>query len=255
MTKPIADTWTVFLREVTPVVRDPVSLAFSLVQPIVLLGLFGPLLAGTVPLGAFGADSTLAWFVPGVLVMLTLFGTAGAGYSIMTEMQTGSHERLLVTPLVRSSLLTGRALKELVPLTIQAAVIVLALLPSGLEVHPLHALLGLLLLGAFGIGFGACTYALAIASKDRDWLYWGVFTTLQFPLLILSGTLLPLDAAPTWMRTVALFNPLTYLVDAERAIFAGNLGDPAIAWGVAATVATCAVGLTVGIHAMRRSDG
>ena len=43
------------------------------------------------------------------------------GANLLFEMQTGSHERMLVTPLRRSALLIGRALKEIVPTLAQAA--------------------------------------------------------------------------------------------------------------------------------------
>ena len=44
---PARDTWNVLTRELKPVVRDPFTLIFSLVQPLVFLGLFAPLLIGT----------------------------------------------------------------------------------------------------------------------------------------------------------------------------------------------------------------
>src|SRR5690606_11448180 len=88
--------------ELRPVIRDPFSLIFSLLQPLVFLGLFGPLLVG-------GSDApagvVLQWFVPGILVMIALFGTGVTGSNLLMEMQTGSHERTLVAPISRSSLL------------------------------------------------------------------------------------------------------------------------------------------------------
>src|SRR5690349_23331595 len=99
----VHDTATVFARESRPLVRDPFSLIFSLVQPLVFLGLFGPLLAGSMG-GQLGGDA-LQWFLPGVLVMIGLFGTSMTGSNLLYEMQTGSYERALVTPLGRSSLL------------------------------------------------------------------------------------------------------------------------------------------------------
>src|SRR5690349_14286944 len=124
----VRDTATVFARESRPLVRDPFSVVFSLVQPLVFLGLFGPLLVG-----ASGGDvaATLQWFVPGILVMVALFGTASTGANLLFEMQTGSHERTLVAPLSRSALLVGRALKEVVPLVIQGTIVVLVAVPFG----------------------------------------------------------------------------------------------------------------------------
>jgi ABC-2 type transport system permease protein len=245
------DTWNVAIRELRPVVRDPFSLIFSLLQPIVFLGLFGPLLVG-------GSDQpageTLQWFVPGVLVMIALFGVGVTGSNLLYEMQTGSHERTLVAPLSRSSLLIGRALKEMVPIIVQAAVIAVVTIPFGFTVNIAGMLVGLVLLSLFGLGFGALSYTLALASRNRDWLFWGVQQATIFPLMILSGLLLPLDNGPEWMRVAAALNPVRYVVDAERALFAGDFGSPSVLWGFVAAVILAVVGLAVGIRAMKRSN-
>jgi ABC-2 type transport system permease protein len=245
------DTWNVLTRELKPVVRDPFTLIFSLVQPLVFLGLFAPLLIGQS--GASTGD-TLQWFVPGVLVMIVLFGTGATGSNLQYEMMTGSHERTLVAPLARSSLLVGRALKEIAPIVVQSLIIVAIATAFGFAPHPAGMLVGLVLLAVFGVGLGSLSYALALATKDREWLFWGVQQTLIFPLLILSGMLLPLDAAPAWMRAVSAVNPINWVVQAERALFAGELGSPAVLWGVLSAAALAAVGLWVGIRGIKRSN-
>ncbi|MDN3495825.1 ABC transporter permease [Planococcus sp. APC 4015] len=247
---PVRDTWNVLTRELKPVVRDPFTLIFSLVQPLVFLGLFAPLLVGSSgqPVG-----ETLQWFVPGVLVMIVLFGTGAVGSNLQYEMITGSHERTLVAPLSRSSLLVGRALKEVAPIVVQALIIVLIAWPFGFRIDVGGMLAGLALLAVFGIGLGSLSYSLALATKDREWLFWGVQQTLIFPLLILSGMLLPLDDGPEWMRVVSTVNPVNWVVQAERALFAGELGAVTVLWGWIAALVLAAVGLWVGIRAMRRS--
>ena len=106
----------------------------------------------------------------------------------------------------------------------------------------------------FGVGLGALSYTLALKTKDREWLFWGVQQTLIFPLLILSGMLLPLDEGPAWMRAVATVNPINWVVQAERALFAGDLGAIEVLWGWVAAILLALVGLAVGIRAMRRSS-
>jgi len=251
----VHDTATVFLREYQLVWRDPFSLIFSLIQPLVFLGLFAPLLAGSLSSDQLGGTSPLTWFLPGVVVMIALFGTGSTGANLLFEMMTGSYERVLATPVSRAAILVGRALKELAPLVVQAVIITLAAVPFGVTFSPVGVLVGLAILGVFGVGLGALSYALALASRNREWLFWGVQQTLIFPLLILSGMMLPLEAGPGWMRAAATVNPLTYVVDAERAAFAGALGDPAILSGLVAAALTCVVGLLVGIRAVRRSAG
>lgn len=245
------DSWHILTRELRPVVRDPFTLIFSLVQPLVFLGLFAPLLAAQsdAPIG-----ETLGWFVPGVIVMIVLFGTGAVGSNLQYEMMTGSHERTLVAPLSRSSLLIGRALKEVAPIIAQALLIVGISLFFGFTADVVGLALGLALLAVFSIGLGSLSYALALATKDREWLFWGVQQTLIFPLLILSGMLLPLDGGPAWMRAVASVNPINWVVRAERALIVGDLGNPAVLWGWVAAVALAAVGLAVGIRGMRRSS-
>jgi ABC-2 type transport system permease protein len=55
------------------------------------------------------------------------------------------------------------------------------------------------------------------------------------------------------MRTAALFNPLTYIVDAERALLAGSFADTDVLWGFVAAAVTCVVGLWVGIRRTRKT--
>jgi len=175
------------------------------------------------------------------------------GSNLLYEIMTGSYERVLATPLDRSAILVGRALKEFAPLLVQGLIIAVVCIPFGFTFHVLPALAGLVLLGVFGVGIGALSHALALASKNREWLFWGVQQSLLFPLLILSGMMLPLESGPSWMQTAAKFNPLTYMVDAERVLFGGTFADTAVLWGVVAAAVTCAVGLVVGIRSTRRS--
>lgn len=247
------DTWLSLTRELKPVLRDPFSVVFGLVQPVVFLALFGPLLAGSVQEGAVAAGTTVwQWFVPGVLVMITLFGTTATGSNLQYEMHTGAFERLLVTPASRSAQIVGRTLKEIVPLAAQALVVVAVMVPFGFRPHAGGGVLGIALLAALGVGIGALSHALAIAVRKQEWMFWLVQQTVLFPLLILSGMLLPLDAGPRWMQVAARFNPLAYVVEAERALFAGDLGAAAVLGGVVAAVATAVVGLTVAVRTVTR---
>ncbi|QGQ18839.1 ABC transporter permease [Cellulomonas sp. JZ18] len=247
-----SDVWLVMARELRPVVREPFSVVFGLVQPLVFLALFGPLLAGSAG-GALPGGGVWQWFVPGILVMTTLFGTSTTGSNLQYEMQTGAHERLLVTPLSRSSQLVGRSLKEMVPLVAQALIVVAVMLPFGFRPDPVGTVLGFALLAVLGVGLGSLSYALAIAVRKQEWMFWAVQQTVLFPLMILSGLLLPLESGPRWMQAAAQVNPLRWVVDAERALFAGDLTASAVLWGVLAAAATAGLGLVVGVRTILRS--
>ncbi|EXG79810.1 ABC transporter permease [Cryptosporangium arvum] len=249
MTTLVRDTTVVFSRELRPVLRSPFSLIFTMVQPVFFLALFAPLLPDDV---SPGSGSSLQWFVPGIVVMSCLFGTSVTGSNLQLEMQTGSHERMLVSPLSRPALLIGRALKEIVPMLAQTVVLILATIPFGFRLHPVGVLVGLVILSVFCVGLGALSYALALASEGQEWIFWTVQQTLLFPLLLIAGILLPLDDGPGWLKALSHVNPLTYLVDAERVLFDGEVLSTTVGAGLLAAVLVGVGGLWVGIRAMRR---
>ena len=139
------------------------------------------------------------------------------------------------------------------PLTLQAILIVALVTPFGFRAEPLGVAAGLVILGTFGVGLGALSHSLAMSVKRQEYLFWLVQQTLLFPLLLLSGILLPLETAPGWLQALSRLNPLTYVVEAERALFAGDFTDPSVAIGAAVAAALAIVGLFVGTRLMRNA--
>jgi ABC-2 type transport system permease protein len=248
--KPLTDAGTVFTREMMPTLRSPIGITFMMVQPAIFLVLFGPLLTG---MPGTGGTAPWEWFVPGILVMLAVFGTTAAGYGLLVELTGGSLERMLVTPLNRTAMLVGRTLKEVVTLLVQAVLIVLVALPFGLRPHVPGLVAALLLLAVFGVGLGGLAFALALAAKRQEELFYAVQQVVLFPLVLLAGVLLPVEAAPGWLRTLSRANPVTYVVDAERALFRGEFWDVSVAYGLVAAAVIAAVGLVLGNRAIRNA--
>ncbi|MET8000893.1 ABC transporter permease [Nonomuraea glycinis] len=245
MTTFLHDTTTIFRREFVPVVREPLGLVFEMGQPLLFLFLFGSLLDGAV-------GASWQWFVPGILVMMCLTGPLSSGYNLLVELIGGSMERLMVTPVDRTALLIGRALKEMTILFAQAVLIIVLALPLGFELHLAGAVAGVALLVVFGVGLGSLSFVLAMRSAPSGELFYVVTQGLLFPLLLLSGVLLPTDSGPAWLRVVGDVNPVTYIVEAQRALFAGDLTDVSVLYGAAMSFAVATLGLWLGNRAMRR---
>jgi ABC-2 type transport system permease protein len=245
----VADVNLSFRREITPTLRNWPWMLFGLMQPLLYLFLFVPLL-GKVPGGTGGGP--MQWFVPGMVVMLTLFTTVTCGWALTEELLSGTFERFLATPMSRPAILVGRALKELAPLLLQALLMIAAAVPLGLRLHPLSVLIGLGLLLAFGIGVAALSYALAIASRKDGSMFYMVTHSVSLPLMLLGGVLLPMDLAPRWLYVASRFNPLTYLVEAERTLFAGEILSLTVLRGVLVAALVALLGLTVGARTIRR---
>jgi ABC-2 type transport system permease protein len=243
------DVTTSFVREMKPALVGWSWMAFGLIQPLLYVAFFVPLLGGV---GIEGA-SPLQWFVPGMIVMLTLFGTAMVGWNLTEELMSGTLERFLATPMSRPALLFGRALKEMFPLIFQALAMIVIALPFGLTLHPVQMVLGLVLLALFGAGVASLSYALAIAARKNTSLFYMVSQSVALPLMLLGGVLLPLENGPTWLLVASRFNPLTYLVEGERALFRGELFTLPVAMGVLVAVLTAVIGLWVGARTITRA--
>jgi ABC-2 type transport system permease protein len=130
------------------------------------------------------------------------------------------------------ALLLGRAIRDVLVLLVQSLLLILAAWPMGLRINLGGVTVALGLVALIGLVLASCSYALALALKSED----ALAPTVNFflvPLQLLSGITLPLTLAPLWIRNVAAFNPLSYAVDAARALFNGALGDVAVLRGFA----------------------
>ncbi|WP_406500111.1 ABC transporter permease [Streptomyces sp. NBC_00846] len=252
MPKLLHDTATVFSREITPELRSPVSIVLAMGQPLLFLILFGSMLVGTeADLGA-GAGDVWQWFVPGIIVMMCLMGPLSAGHSMLSELTGGQMERFLVTPVSRTSLILGRTAKDTATLFVQAILITTIAIPLGMKLHLTGALAAMVLLIVMAVGLSALSYILAIASRPSGNLFWMVTQMLIFPIMLLSGILLPVETAPGWLSTAAMINPITYIVDAARALFAGDFLDTSVLHGALAATVIATIGLGFSTRAMKR---
>jgi ABC-2 type transport system permease protein len=230
--KTARDTWLVFGRYLDLALRNPVWVIIGIIQPILYLVLFAPLLTSVATLPGFPSGGAYNVFVPGLLIQLGLFGAAFVGFGLIAEIRYGVVERMRVTPVSRIAMLLGRALRDVLILLVQSSLLILLSLPFGLQLHPVGLLVVLGLLALIGLLAASCSYALALWLRSEDALA-PFLSTVTLPLLLLSGVLLPLSLAPGWIRAIAAINPLAYAVDAARAIFNDQLGDPSVIRGVA----------------------
>ena len=218
----LRDTRLMFVRNMQHTLRNPVFVFASMFQPILYLLLFMPLLnsLGGVALG-LPAGKTVDVFIPGLLVMQALFGSAFVGFSLIDDIRTGVIERFLVTPVKRPAILLGRVLRDAVILLFQCILITLVAIPFGLSVNVGGFLLSLLLYALIGVTMASMSYGFALIYKIEDPLA-PTLNTITLPVTLLSGIILPLALAPIWLQDLAKLNPFSYGVNAARALFAGN---------------------------------
>ena len=159
--KLLRDTGLVFGRYWYLFIHNPVWVVIGVVQPVLYLVLFAPLLKSIQSAPGFPSGGAYNVFVPGLLVQLGLFGATGVGFSLIAEMRMGVVERLRVTPVSRLALLLGRALRDVVTIVSQSLILILLALPFGLSIHPIGVVVVLALIGLVGLLTASIAYAVA----------------------------------------------------------------------------------------------
>jgi ABC-2 type transport system permease protein len=229
----IRDTWLIFHRSLWLTIRQPVWIIFGMMLPLLYLFLFGPLLEGATQAAGTGTNA-FNWFVPGLLIQIAIFGTAFGGFGLIAELRSGVIERMRVTPMSRSAMLLGRSLRDVVILMVQAMLLIVLAIPLGLAVDAAGVVVVLAMLALIGLVTAPLSYAAALILKSED-AFAPLVNSIAMPLLLLSGILLPMALAPDWLQFLSSLNPLSHTVDAARALFNGQWGDPEIVIGVGIT--------------------
>lgn len=247
----LADTRLIFGRYLRETMRAKISLVVGVLMPLLMLFFFGPLLT-RIPLGT-GGD---AWqtLVPGLLVQLGLFSAAFAGFGILIEKQNGVIERMQVTPVSRVALLMGRVLCDVVKLLAQSLLLVLAGVTMGLRAPVLGVLIAFLFVAVLTVALASLSYALAMRLESPEG-FAPVINTVNLPVMLLSGILLPMALAPRWLDVISRFVPLRYLVEAVRAAFLGQYGSTAMIRGALMAAALAAVSVLLGARVFRKAGG
>ncbi|WP_066368545.1 ABC transporter permease [Herbidospora mongoliensis] len=243
------DATLVLGYELRGLLRNPIWPLFGILQPILYLAFFAPLLGSTVPGGS--DQEVLAMFTPGMMLMIALFGSMFAGFSVMNDTRNGVLERLVVSQIWRPAIILGRVLKDAVALVIQAAIIIAISIALGLRVTLLAALLMLGLMALTGLLAGSFSYALALSIRDENAMS-QIVQFLAMPLTLIAGLFLPVSLGPGWLGTIAQFNPLYYAVEAGRSLFRGDLGATTIPLAFAIFVVLCALTLIWSVRSLRR---
>ncbi len=221
------DSWLLFMRDMRATLRNPTWALIGLFQPLCYMFLFAPLLGGFSKVPGFPPGGVFTVFTPGMLIMISIYGTIFNGYGLISELRAGVIERLRVTPVSRMALLLGRAMRDVLLLLCQALLLVLISLPLGIHIDLSGLGLVMALLILLGLCMVSCSYALALGLKDENVLA-SLINTLIFPLIILSGIMLPLTLAPAIIKNIARVNPFAYDVEAARQLFLGHLDDSSV---------------------------
>ena len=246
----LRESMVVFNRQLRMNLRNPAWVLIGVMQPILYLVLFGPLLE---PLIEQLGGNAYNWFVPGMLVQLGIFGAMFAGFSLIGEWREGVIEAERVTPASRGALLFGRLYRDLLQILVQAIILVGLGLVMGMDFKPVGIIVGIAITVMIGGAGAAASNAFALLVKSEDVMA-PVTNMLLMPILLLSGIFLPMSFGSQWLQTLADVIPTKHIVDAVRASFFGDLGVADIGWGVGWTVVLFVLSVWWGISTFRKEN-
>lgn len=223
--------YTLASRSWKKIVRRPVTLMFSLVQPLFWMMLFG-FLMHRYPLELPANVSYLSFILPGICAMTALFGASQAGISHIRDLQTGFLQRILTSPCPMWVFHTSKILADCSRLLLQACAVLLLGLLLGAHVSfaGWPVITGILSLFAFGIALGSLSCVVALRTKRQETMASFVHL-INMPIFFTSTALVPHKDMPSWLATLSQWNPLTLAVEDlrnallfhESASISGNL--------------------------------
>jgi len=215
----LGDVWTNFMRWNINAIRNPFVVVSSLIQPIIFLVLFTQVF-GNIAGGALQTGINYeTYLLPAIAVQIALIVASSSGIGLVDDIESGVFQKTLVTPMNRAAVFVGKTLSELIRIVIQVVIILVLGVVLGAEIATgipgALAIIGIAIL--FSLWFLAFSNTVALITRDQESTIIAA-NMIQLPLLFVSSAFLPVSQMKPWIQTVATYNPITYGVDAARAI-------------------------------------
>jgi len=216
-------------RSVKALIRQPVFLVITLIQPMVWLLLFGQLFESVVEIPGFGVGgSYLEFLTPGVVAMTALFSAAWAGTVYIDDMERGVMDRLLASPVSRAAMMNGTLAYQSITATVQTLIVLGVAWLMGARFAWSGVLVTIVAAILLTVIFAALSNAVALLVRQQEALI-GISQFTALPLTFLSSAVMNPDLAPGWIGSVATYNPLDWAVVASRETLLGS-PDWAAVW-------------------------
>jgi ABC-2 type transport system permease protein len=212
------ETFLLGRRAVLRFLRVPGNWISTLFFPLIQLLIFSQLFKDIIQLPGFKESSYLAYLAPGQIVFAVFLGVSWAGINMLMDYHNGFLDKLRVTPIHRISILFG----EMVPLFFTAAamagvILITSLVLGASLVTGVLGGIGILVLsGLFAVAWAGTSFVPALITKNEQAA--GTLSLLFFPLAFMSTAFVPAERMPDWLRVVNDWNPISYVIEAQRSL-------------------------------------
>ncbi len=196
-------------------------------------------------------QSYLGFILPLSVISTALSASGTAGQAIIRDIETGYFDKLLLTPVSRAALLLGPIIASAIALVIQTVPLLVIALFMGLE--PATGFLGLLVLLGYAllIGLALAGFVVAVALYTNSAAATNGASFLFFPLTFLTASFTPTELLTGWIRTAAEYNPITYLLEATRALLNSGWDAEALLRGLLVSILIAVITFTLAVFSLR----
>jgi ABC-2 type transport system permease protein len=221
MTAALEQSLAISARQLRALVRQPIYVAVTLVQPVIWLLLFGALFKRVVDLPGFGSDSYVDFLTPGIVIMSALFSAGWNGMGMLNDLQRGVLDRFLTTPARRGPLIAGPLLQAVAIALIQSLVIIglAAVVGASFPGGVVGIAVLLLVAGLLAAAMAGLSNGIALITRQEESLV-GTVQLLVLPLTFLSTAFMAPALLPGWIGDVAKANPINWAIEAGRSALA-----------------------------------
>jgi ABC-2 type transport system permease protein len=209
----------VWRRELIRYSRNRIRIVTSLAQPVLFLFVLGSGLSPLVSSGTGPHVNFKTFMFPGVIAMTILFTAIFSAVSIVWDREFGFLREMMVAPVRRGALVTGKTLGGATVATMQG-VIMLALAPLVGVPYNLILLIEMILLMSLCAVMLTAIGVVAASRMQQVESFQVVMQLFVLPMFFLAGAIFPLTGLPTWLAVLTKIDPLAYIVDPmRRAVF------------------------------------
>lgn len=244
----ISDWYYLSIRSIKQIWRPWMALIPSLFIPIFFFIVNSTALSAFSKVEGFPNVSYRDFIAPVALFTAIFFSAGNAGIELVQDISNGYFKKLLIMPISRLTIILGRLTEVAVQAVMQGSIVLILLLAFGVHFNTgvlgILAIFGILIL--FAMAWSCISMIFALRTQNAR-LVQSMFVFV-FPLLYITTSQAPLDLLPPTFATLARLNPVTYIIEAVRALVLSNWGNPAIWQGflVALAMFVVLVSLTLG---------
>ncbi len=239
-------------RSILRTSRQPAQIVFPILFPLILLGVNASGLSAATKLRGFPTNSYLDFALALPFMQGAIFAALNAGQDLARDIQTGFLDRLAMTPMSGAALLAGQLGGALFMGAVSAVLYLLVGITFGVGIVAGVGGALVLLVLAITISFGFACFGTFLALRAGTGEAVQGFFPLFFVLLFLSSASFPRNLIEQhWFRTVATWNPVSYLVEGIRSLVITGWDGPALAKAFGIALAMIAIALLLASRALR----